>query len=216
MSNPQSPHVVENLTPKNSTGAPTATYELTRASVSPRMVTGRDKRGFAVEDTVPTVYWQPFMMRDGSINKVPLRTGSVFSMQAEAKAYEDEIVTELITEGCIPAWLCPHSMKYQHLTGGTAFVPGGVDCGGSTKDKFAIAVSGGCEHLQKVGEERRAHALATHNAEADKMADAEAAKYQNMTNSIVQGVGEAIARHIPQGPEGAAQRKANLRDGKHD
>lgn len=206
MSN-QSPFVVENLTPRNNTGQPTATYELTKASVSPSRVVGRDRRGFPLEETVPTVYWQPFLMLDGGINKVPLRTGSVFSMQAEAVAYENETVTELVTLGCIPAWLCPHSTKFQHITGGP-FVPGGQDCGGKPE---------GCEHIHAIAAARKADVLERYNAEAKLLADKEAERYANMTNSIVEGVGAAIAKHaVAQGSTTAASRKANLRDGKED
>ncbi len=206
MSTPQSPFVVKDLTPKNRTGEPDLSYELTKASVSPSRIIGRDGRGFPIEDTLPTVYWRPFLMPDGCINKVPLRTGAVFSMTAEAVAYETETVYDLIVAGAIPADCCPHSTKYQHLTGGLPFVPGGVDCGGSSKES-------GCEHLQRVGADRRATVLANYNAEAEKLANAEAVKYANMSQSIVDGVGRAIAANMPQGPAGAADRKSKLRDG---
>jgi len=204
MSN-QSPFVVENLTPKNSTGAPTATYELTKASVSPTRVVGRDSRGFPIEETVPTTYWRPFLMLDGGINKVPLRTGSVFSMQAEATAYETETVTELVSLGCIPAWLCPYSTKYAHITGGP-FVPGGQDCGGKPE---------GCEHIMALSEARKARVREVYDAEAELMANKEAERYTKMTNSIVEGVGAAIARHAVGGQPGG-NRKQALRDGKED
>ncbi len=206
MSTPQSPYVVENLTAKTPNGAPQGTYELTRASVSPTRIVGRDARGFPIEETMPTVYWKPFLMLDGCINKVPLRTGSVFSMQAEAVAYESETIQELVTMGCIPAWLCPYSTKFQHITGG-AFVSGGSDCGGSEKD-------GGCDHLKEIAKVRKADVLQRYNAEAELLANKEAERYTNMTNSIVAGVGEAIARHVPAGPANSMARKANLRDGK--
>lgn len=214
--NNQSPFVVENLTPKSATGAPTATYELTKSSVSPSRIVGRDRRGFPIEETEPTVHWAPFLMLDGCINKVPLRTGSVLSMQAEATAYETETVTELVTLGCIPATMCPHSTKYAHLTGG-AFVPGGQDCGGIA-DKWQAYVSGGCQHLKEVAAARKAEVLERHNAEASIEADKAAAEYRKMVTGIVEGVSEgvgaAMARNITS-PSGAA-RKANLRDGKAD
>ncbi len=206
MSTPQSPFVVKDLTPKNRTGEPDLTYELTKASVSPSRIIGRDSRGFPIEETVPTCYWRPFLMPDGCINKVPLRTGAIFSMTAEAQAYETETVYDLVVAGAIPAWCCPHSTKYQHLTGGGPFVPGGVDCGGTEKE-------GGCEHLQKVGAERRAGVLALYNAEAEKNANAEVLRYQRQSDALVEGVGRAIAAHMPIGQAGAQDRKARLRDG---
>ncbi len=213
MPDPQSPFVVENLTAVAPGGAPQGTYQLSRASVSPSVRVGRDARGFPVEETMPTVHWRPFLMLDGAINKVPLRTGSVFSMQAEAVAYESETVQELVAMGCIPAWLCPHSMKFQHITGGP-FVAGGADCGGSTKPDMQIAVEGGCVHLQEIAKVRKADVLQRYNAEAELLTNKEAERYANMTNSIVQGVGEAIARHVPVGQPAGAARKAGLRDGK--
>jgi hypothetical protein len=214
MSNDQSPFVVENLTPRNSTGAPTASYELTRASVSPSRIVGRDSLGRPVEETEPTVHWAPFLMPDGCINKVPLRTGSVLSMQAEATAYETETVTELVISGCIPANLCPYSTKYQHLTGGAFVAPpvGASDCGG-VSDRWK-AVAGGCEHLRALAAARQAVVLKKYNAEADLVATQESARYMRMQESTVAGIGRAIAEHLPQ--PASATRKQNLRDGKAD
>lgn len=147
-------------------------------------------------------------MLDGGINKVPLRTGSVFSMQAEAVAYENEITTELVSLGCIPAWLCPHSTKFQHITGGP-FLPGGQDCGGKPE---------GCEHILALSEERKAGVKERYDAEAKLLADKAAEEYKKMVAGIVEGVSEgvgaALARQVaPATPAGAARRQ-NLRDGK--
>lgn len=209
----QSQFVVENLTPKNPNGQSTATYELSQASVSPSRVIGRDARGFPIEETVPTVHWANFMMLDGCINKVPLRTGSVFSVQAEARAYEDEIVSENVSLGCIPAWLCPYSMKYAHYTGGHAFVsppPGALDCGGTGTPQHGE----GCQHLQEVGKIRRAEVLRKYNEDLERQSKMKDDEINRLRDGIVQGVGEAIAMHMPSGQAGIAARKQGLRDGK--
>ncbi len=214
MSNPQSPYVVNDLTPTNQTGAPNQSYQLTRTSVSPVFRGARDARGIPTEETAPPGYWRPFLTRDGCINKVPLRTGAVFSMTAEAKAYEDETMTELISEGFVPAWLCPHSMKFQHLTGGGPFVPGGTDCGGTTKNDFEIVISGGCEHLQKEGATRRANVLAIYNAKAEADANAEAVRYANVTSNLAQGIVDGVSKVVALNH--GSDRKAKLRDGRED
>src|SRR3990167_873934 len=160
MSNP-SPFVVDQLRPSNPNGQSNKTYELTKSSANPIRHICRDARGFPIEDTIPTAaHWAFFLTADGCINKVPLRTGAVPSMHADALAYENETMQDLVMAGWIPAWLCPYSTKMFHLTGGpfAAPPPGVQDCGGSEKE-------GGCEHLRALAEVRKAEVLRIYNLE---------------------------------------------------
>lgn len=209
MPDPQNQFVVENLRPVNPNGTSTATYELSRNSVHPERVIGRDSRGFPIMDTIPTVYWGWFLMPDGCLNKVPLRTGSVYSKEAEAEAYEHYVTKELIEAGCIPAQFCPYSTRYAHLTFGP-FVPpqhGETDCGGSAKE-------GGCEHLQALGKLRREDQAEKMRKFEVEMRKAKEEEILKLRDGIVQGVGAAIAQHVAGNADGASQRKKNLRDGK--
>lgn len=198
---------MQQLRPVNPTGQSTQTYQLTKASVHPTRIVGRDERGFPIEDTVPTVYWRPFLMVDGCINKVPLRTGSVPSMHADALAYENETLYDLITAGCIPAWLCPYSTNFSYITHGPFATPpaGETDCGGSTAE-------GGCVHLQKIAKVRKDEVLRRYNADQQRFAAQYAEEFNRMRDGLVAGVGEAIARHMPQPSVQAARQR--LRDGK--
>jgi len=205
------PFVVDRLTPQNSDGKPTATYQLTKASVSPSRITGRDARGFPIEDTIPTASkWAYFLMADGCMNKVPLRTGSVPSQHADAVAYESETMHDLVMAACIPAWLCPYSTKMFHLTGGpfAAPPPGEQDCGGVNSEH-------GCVHLQRIAQERKAEVLRLYNLESERFDAQRDEEHARMRNDIVQGVGEAIAKHIsPQAQR--AEIAKRLKDGKGD
>lgn len=183
------PHVVTELRPVNKEGQETATYQLTKASVSPQRIVGRDARGFPKFDTVPTVPWKPFLMPDGCINKVPVRTGSVPSMHADAVAYENETVYDLVMAGAIPAWLCPYSTKYTHLTDGPFATPenGERDCGGSYDE-------GGCEHLKKIAAVRRKHVLDSYQLEMDTFAKQRDVEYERMRAELVEGIGDAMGQ----------------------
>ncbi len=205
------PFVVEQLTPQNTDGRPTGTYQLSKASVSPSRITGRDARGFPIEDTIPTAAkWGFFLMPDGCTNKVPLRTGSVPSMHADAIAYENETIYDLVMAGAIPSYLCPYSTTMYHITKGPfAAIPAGeVDCGGVDSEK-------GCTHLQGIASARKAEVLRLYNLEAERFEARREEEHARMRNDIVQGVGEAIAKHVSP----VAQRDANakrLKDGKGD
>jgi hypothetical protein len=192
MDNQGSPFVVQELRARNAQGGTEATYELTRASVSPQRVIGRDAAGYPLMDTVPTVYWRPFLSGDGCINKVPLRTGSVPSMDTNAVAYENETIYDLVVEGWIPAWLCPYSTKYTHITGGqfAASTNGETDCGGGDPDK------GGCVHLQKIGKMRRERVKREYDASVAAFSASSDAEKNRMIDGIAAGVSEAMARHM--------------------
>ena len=190
------PNVVEQLRPVSRDGQNnTLTYQLTKASVHPTRVVGRDARGFPIEETVPTVPSKPFLMLDGCINNVPLRTGSVPSMHADAVAYENETLYDLIVAGCIPAWMCPHSTHYASWTHGpfVSATNGETDCGGST-------ARGGCVHLQAIAKVRQEHVRETYRLDVEAFtkdqANARKAEIEQMRDGIVAGVGEAIAKHM--------------------
>jgi hypothetical protein len=203
------PYIVDQLTPVNTTGQSTKTYQLTKDSVSPSRVIGRDEIGMPIFDTVPTVPWKWFLSADGCFNKVPLRTGSAPNMNSQDSiAYELETIHDIVTAGFIPAWLCPYSTKMTHITNGpfAAIPPGESDCGGSDRE-------GGCVHLQRIGELRRAKVRET-NEKAEKAFNTKRdEEYARMRNELVEGVGMAIAKHAT--PQAAvAVAKQRLRDGK--
>lgn len=207
----QNPNVVQQLRPRNPQGVSTATYELTKATAHPTRIVGRDARGMPVEDTIPTVFWRPFLMADGCINKVPLRTASVPSMHADAVSYENETMYDLITSGCIPAWLCPYSTQYASWTHGPFATPpnGETDCGGSNGPN-------GCVHLQAIAKSRKEHVLECYRRDQDSFtkeyAHQRSQELAQMRDGIVEGVSEAMARHLtPQAKAEAARQK--LRDG---
>lgn len=208
------PFVVQELRPSSPTGQSTATYQLTKASVHPLRQVGRDARGFPVFETVPTAAkWAEFLTADGCINRVPLRTGAVPSNHADAIAYENETIYDLIVDSWIPADLCPYSTKYANLTGGpfVAIPPGDRDCGGRP---------GGCDHLKAVAAARQALVLENYNRDLARFSSQRDEEYNRMSQGIVAGVGEAIAKHLTASPapaqsarQAAAQR---LKDGKDD
>lgn len=197
-------HVVQQLRAVSRTGQSDLTYELTKDSVSPSRFAGRDARGFPIFETVPTVMWRPFLSADGCINKVPVRTGSVPSMHADAIAYENETFYDLIVAGWIPAWLCPYSTEYTHITRGpfARADHGEQDCGGSTAE-------GGCVHLQKIGKLRRDAVLEDHNRALELFASQHKQEFERMRDGIVDGVGKAIAAHVM--PAAQAQQRVASR-----
>jgi hypothetical protein len=197
------PHVVQQLRPVSRDGRSELTYQLDKSSVSPSRIVGRDARGFPISETVPTVMWKPFLESGGCINKVPIRTGSVPSMHADAVAYENETFYDLIVAGWIPAWMCPYSTHYTHITHGPFARPenGETDCGGSTAE-------GGCVHLQKIGKMRREAVLREHNERLEVFASQHKQEFERMRDGIVEGVGKAIASHVMPAAASAQQRVA--------
>lgn len=203
------PFVVDQLTPQNTDGRPNGTYQLSKASVSPTRIIGRDARGFPVEDTIPTAAkWGYFLMPDGCTNKVPLRTGSVPSMHADAIAYENEVTYDIVMAGGIPSHLCPYSTTMYHITKGpfAAIPPGEQDCGGVNSEN-------GCTHLQGIAKARKAEVVRLYNLEAEKFKAESEEVHARMRADIVEGVGAAIAKHVSP----IAQRSENakrLKDGR--
>ena len=199
----ESPFVVQQLRPQR-VGGTAGVYQLTQASTHPTAIGGRDSLGHPIEETIPTVYWRYFVMPDGCINRVPLRTGSVFSMDVDAQKYEQETVHDLITEGAIPLSLCPNSTEWTHITKGPfAKVGDGQDCGGNEK-------AGGCEHMKKLMEARKAHVLEKHRAEIKRIESMRDEERKNeaalLRDGIVEGVGQVMAKHL--------QQKQRLREGR--
>ena len=191
-------------------------YPLDKASVHPTRIIGRDRLGRPIEDTVPTVKWGWFLMMDGCINKVPLRTSSVTSQHADAVAYEQATIQDLVLGGAIPTWACPFSTKFMHLTGG-AFVlagPGETDCGGVDSER-------GCTHLQVLAKERTAEVKRISDLRTDEFAATHQDEIRRMRDGIVEGVGQAVgiamADHLSKAPgQAQAARRDRLREGKGD
>lgn len=197
------PNVVQQLRPKNSSGLSTLTYELNSASVSPTRIVGRDARGFPLEETVPTVHWRPFLTTDGCIHKVPLRTGSVPSMHGDAVAYENETTPELVASGWIPAWLCPYSTMFSHITRGpfARSENGEEDCGGSERE-------GGCSHLKHVAKLRQDYVTAEYKQRVASFSAEHQVEFERMRDGIVEGVGAAVAKYMtPQASVEQARQK---------
>lgn len=195
------PFVVDQLRPVNKDGQSDLTYQLDKASVNPQRVVGRDARGMPKLDTLPTVTWKPFLMLDGCIHKVPVRTGSVPSMHQDAVAYENETFYDLIVAGCIPAWLCPYSTRFQHITNGPfADPPIGVrDCGGSNQP-------GGCEHLRAIAEERKKLVLENYEREMKTFAADRDKKHESLRQEmreLVLGIGAVVGEAIGNRPQAA-------------
>lgn len=200
----QPPFLVDQLRPQGATGLGGKFYQLTPASASPVRHIGRDKLGRPIEDTVPTVAWRPFVMLDGCVNKVPIRTCSEFKMEPESVAYENDITKELISAGCMPLDACPYTFEYSFITKGPlAEIPSGEkDCGGN-KD--------GCKHMRAIMDARKADALARHEIEQKNVQEMDPTKVKQLMEMVSEGVGDAIARHLPQQVKAARSR---LQDGR--
>lgn len=211
MSN-QNPFVTDQLTARNPNGQSNATYELTKSSANPVRHIGRDGRGFPIEDTIPTASkWGWFLMPDGGLNKVPLRTGSVPSMHADAIAYENEVTYDIVMAGGIPAHLCPYSTELSYITKGPFAQPppGVTDCGGSTKE-------GGCIHLQEIRKARIAEVQRRYDLDLEQFTSRQHEEYERMRQGIVQGVGEAIAKHAVNPVAARAEKAQRMREGKDE
>lgn len=201
MSQPQkNPFVVDQLRPERLGGGQGGVYQLTAASVSPTRVIGRDEIGMPIEDTIPTTHFRQMVHPCGAINKVPMRTGSVFSMEPEAERYEQQQMRELIASGWIPLEMCPYSTEYTHITHGPFVkIPAGEQaCNGDP---------GGCVHMKKVIEGRIALARQKHDAEYARVFAMKHEDTQRMIDGISEGVGAALSRHI-------TDNRKNLRTGK--
>jgi hypothetical protein len=201
-----SPFEVDQLKPEGMGGKSGKTYQLTAASVSPVRITGRDELGFPVEETIPTVYYRLFVHPRGSVDKVPMRTASVFSMEPEAERYEQIIERDLVSAGWIPFEMCPYSTAYRHITGGP-FVKPPADA--TDADLKCNGSPNGCAHMNRLIDVRKAFALKVHNAEHDRVYAMKHEDAQKMIEGISEGVGAALAKHID-----VKARRNNLKEGK--
>lgn len=185
-----SPHTVTSLPVATRDGRPLeSTYALNQASVSPSMVMGRDSLGRPNVEPVPTCAWLYMMHPCGAFNKVPIRTGSVYSEQAEAKQYEFETMSELLIEGWIPLHVCPYTSQYQQTTGTRCLVdnPGNEpDCGGAPKTWGAPK---GCEHIHTLAAARTAEFRRQHDEDVKRMTPSD----PNAANKLMQQMAEAFA-----------------------
>lgn len=160
MTTPSEKYTVSTLQPKGPGGAALtggATYELTKASVSPTRIVGRDRRGRAVYETVPIGYSQLWVHPSGTINNCVMRTGAVWSMHPDAVAYENEMTHVQISEGWIRLDTCPYTTAFREITGTPCLIDNPTnepDCGGKPD---------GCSHLKVVITERLAAFKAEHD-----------------------------------------------------
>lgn len=192
MADHQSQFVVNQLRPEGLGGnGAGGVYQLTASSVNPTRIIGVDEIGMPIEDTVPAAYHKLFVMPDGGINKVPMRTAAVFSMDPAAERYEQQTTRDIIKAGAMPLNACPYTFEYSHITGGPlAKVPAGEkDCGGSTGPR-------GCVHMQKVIEARLARSQTRFEADQKRVETMKTEDIQRMTEAMTVGIGAAIAEHM--------------------
>ena len=191
MAEKTSQFTVAELKPERIGGGSNQSYNLTQSSVSPTRIVGSDEAGMPVEETIPTAYSRYFVGLDGCIKDVPMRTAAVFSMEPEAERYEMVVAKEIIAAGQMPLEVCPYTFQFQHIKRGAlvAVPPGETDCGGSPKlirGGDGQIVSGGCEHMQKVIDLRKANTRAKH----DKLQESS----KNLKSEDVQVMMEATAK----------------------
>lgn len=192
--------VVDRLVPEGTSDE--RTYQLNNYSVNPTVVIGRDRLGMPIEDTIPACHHGLFVHPCGAINKVPLRTGPVLSMEPEAIRYEEQELRRLITKGWLPLGECPHTEKYAYLGVHGPLVPGGVDCGGAPK---------GCVHMQAIMKERTAHFRDIYDEEMRKLREMTDAEADKMAKAVAEGVGIAIADRLGDPREQLQSRKNALK-----
>lgn len=198
-----SPFEVEALKPEGIGGRSSKAYQLTPTSVNPTRVTGRDRIGRVVEETIPTVAWRFMVHPKGSIDKVPIRTSSVYSKDPEDERYEQIVMRDLVASGWIPLELCPYSTEWTHITHGpfAQIPPGETECGGAPK---------GCTHMHALIEERKRFAREIFDADQAAVYAMKREEADRMADAISEGVGHSLARHL----EALQGTRAKLRAGK--
>ena len=181
-------------------------YQLTDSTVNPTRVIGRDHLGMPIEDTIPAAYWKPFVHPCGAINKVPLRTGAVFSRAPHHEQYELREMRDKLSKGWIPLWVCPYTEEFRAFTGGPIVTPppGEKDCGGHPQ---------GCVHLQEVMRARTKASRERHDAEVKKMTEQSDEERKKLVADIIAGVaggvGSVLADRLPDATDlRAARRRA--------
>lgn len=201
MSNP-SPFVRDSLVPEGGVGGQAGVYQITATSVSPTITT-RDARGMPVEETVPHGYWEWWIGLSGCAKRVPMRTAAVFDRGHEATLYQNTITADHLRAGQLPAWVCPFTNDYRHVTGGPLATPGpgDVDCGGSGPEfRGGIATNGPtaprvCAHMQKVINERLIASRKLHDETQQKVEQMSTEQVEKMTAGMATAFGQALATH---------------------
>jgi hypothetical protein len=204
MSNHNSPYARDFLVPERTGGGSSRAYQLTADSVSPTRITGRDKAGRPIEETIPVAYHKRFVMLDGGINRVPLRTAAVFSMEPQHERYEHITTRELLRAGCMPLEVCPYTQQHFAVTGTRHLVdnPDKIeDCGGHAE---------GCSHMQEVIKLRREQARAEWEESQKSMQSMKSDDVERLMQTTAKAFGVALSQN--QTDQKAARR--NLRDGK--
>jgi hypothetical protein len=203
MSN-QSPYVRDFLVPERIGGGSGRAYQLTADSVSPTRVVGRDKAGRPIEETIPAAYHKRFVMLDGGINRVPMRTAAVFSMEPQHERYEHVTTRELLRAGCMPLEVCPYTQQFLAITGTRCLVDNPSkheDCGGKAE---------GCEHMHEVITARREQARAEWEHSQKSMQSMKAEDAERLMENTAKAFGVALSQHMPD-PKVA---RKGMRDGK--
>lgn len=222
--NSQNPYVRDFLVPERIGGGSGRAYQLTADSVSLTRVVGRDEAGHPIEETVPAAYWQNFVMLDGGINKVPLRTAAVFSMDPQHERYENMTTKELVIKGCIPLRCCPYTQQFFAVTGTRYLVDNPEkteDCGGSPN---ATNEHDCCVHMKPLIEKRRKRARQLHDECQRRAANMTPARAANMMRDMAEAFGivgeiskDADTSANADAPDAHIKTKAaraRLRDGK--
>lgn len=180
-----SPFVVDQLKPE---AAPDngGFYQLSQNSVSPTRIIGYDDAGLPIEETLPHCASRYFVMPDGEINLVPLRTSAVPSREPESERYEYTLIRDLIRAGAIPLDTCPHTTDYRATVGGPLVTPpkGEAACDGAPK---------GCAHMGVVREKRKAIHKAKHDRVQAAPPSISPESMQQMTGAVATGVAEGVA-----------------------
>ena len=198
----KSPFVTNELRPRSAQSAAAEFYELTPASVHPTVVVGVDDMGMPIEETRPPQLSRPFVMLDGCVNHVPIRTGVTGWMEPEAQRYEQQVTAELISRGCMPLEKCPYTFEFSHFKGGQPLArppAGEKDCGGSPK---------GCVHMHKIMDARLAVAKEKHDK--TQLANSQGQITTEQAAHLIRSLGNTGAGSAP------ASAKGRLVAGKDD
>jgi hypothetical protein len=172
-------------------------YQIEANSASPTRVIGRDKLGRPIEETIPTCYYQHWVDPGGNVMKVPMRTSSVFSLDTEAKRYEEETTVDLLRGGWLPLHVCPFTPVFRNVTG-TPFLVENADraddCGGEPD---------GCKHLRPIVVERQRVDKVRHAEQEEQFARMNPSQATDLLRRLAQSldVVETIAERAEEEPK---------------
>lgn len=210
---------VDTLVPESRGPNPGSVYQLTADSISPVRITGRDRWGGNVEETVPTNGGKFWVHPSGCINTVPMMTSPVgwklqngeYVGEGEHVRYAYGLERDLIRDGWIPLNVCPFTMRYQSVTRTSCLVdnPDHVqDCDGKPD---------GCEHLRAVMKGRAARAAEKHAFEMQAYESMKPVDVKSLMTSLIAGMQDAADARAatPAAPNTAAARKRMV-EGKGD